>query len=68
MAKVAILVADPPVAAPLYWLFVDLSPSFTSAFLVGGIVLLTGILVSATNTMRVDSGQEPFAAEKFNPV
>jgi len=52
VAQVAILAVGPSVAAPLYWLFVDPMSPFASVFLVGSILLFTGSIVYATNSMQ----------------
>lgn len=68
VAKVAILAAGPSVAAPLYWLFVDPSSPFASVFLVGGIVLFTGSLVHATNTVSSDNGTRVTVSGESDPA
>ncbi|WP_283404185.1 hypothetical protein [Halorubrum sp. DM2] len=68
VAKVAILAAGPSVAAPLYWLFVDPSSPFASAFLVGGIILFTGSLVYATNAVRAGSSTRPTVSGESDPA
>lgn len=52
VAKVAILVAGPSVAAPLYWIFVDSASPLSSLFIVLSIALFTGSLVYSVASAR----------------
>ena len=52
VAKVAILVAGPSIAAPLYWVFVDTASPLSSLFIVASIVLFTGSLIYSVEAAR----------------
>jgi hypothetical protein len=45
VAKVAVLVAGPTIAAPLYWVFVDTSSPLSVIFIVGSMLLFTGSIL-----------------------
>ncbi|WP_435119775.1 hypothetical protein [Halolamina sp. C58] len=45
VAKVAVLLAGPTVAAPLYWIFVDTSSPLSVIFIVGSMLLFTGSIL-----------------------
>jgi len=52
VAKVAVLVVGPSVAAPLYWVFVDGASPLSALFLVGSVMLFTGTLLYSVNSGR----------------
>lgn len=51
LAELAVVVIGPSAAAPLYWLFVDLSSPVGSLFFVVSVALLTGSFVYAANEL-----------------
>ena len=60
VAKIAILVAGPAIAAPIYWLFVDPASPLSVIFIVGSLVLFTASLVYSVASARQPS-QSPSA-------
>ena len=52
VAKVAILVAGPSIAAPLYWVFVDSASPLSTLFVVASIALFTGSLIYSVAAAR----------------
>jgi hypothetical protein len=55
VAKFAVVAAGPSIAAPIYWLFVDSASPLGVLFIVGSIVLFTGMLVYSTASARSES-------------
>jgi len=57
VAKIMIVAAGPSVAAPLYWVFVDTASPFVLMLIVASILLFTGVLVTATQSLQRSSEQ-----------
>lgn len=52
VAKIAVLVSGPSIAAPLYWVFVDGASPLSVLFIIGSIVLFTGTLLYSVRSGR----------------
>ena len=52
VAKIAVLVAGPSIAAPLYWVFVDTASPLSALFIVGSLFLFTGSLIYSIQSAR----------------
>jgi len=45
VAKIAVLVAGPSIAAPLYWVFADSASPLSTLFIIGSVLLFTGSVI-----------------------
>lgn len=59
VAKIAVLVAGPSIAAPLYWMFADSASPLSTLFIVGSVFLFTG---SITYSIRSAHQSEELTA------
>lgn len=63
VAKIAILVAGPSIAAPLYWVFVDSASPLSVVCIVGSFLLFTGSLIYS-----IESAREPDQSPSIIPA
>ena len=52
VAKIAVLVAGPSVAAPLYWILIDSASPLGALFIIASIALFTGSLIYSVEAAR----------------
>ena len=52
VAKIAVLVVGPSIAAPLYWVFVDSASPVSTLFIIGSVVLFAGNLIYSVESVR----------------